>query len=71
LAACEVVGHGILVVGDVGNPIVGIDVVDAEGVEGIDADPDVLEGVGKGGAKMAVFVVQQTVGEADIDTLVG
>ena len=30
LSACQVVGYGILLVGDVGNPVVGVDVVDAE-----------------------------------------
>ena len=44
LTACEVVGNGKLVGGDVGYPVVGVDVGDVENVEGIKTDPDVTEG---------------------------
>ena len=33
LASREIVGHGILLVGHIGHPVVGIDVVDAEEVQ--------------------------------------
>ena len=39
----KIVGYGIIVVFRIGNPIIGIDVVDAEQVEGIYAEPDVPE----------------------------
>ena len=42
LPSGEIVRHGILGVGDVGDPVVGIDVADAEEVEGIETYPQAL-----------------------------
>jgi len=67
LSACQVVGYGILLVGDVGNPVVGVDVVDAEEVEAVYYEPDVLED----GALLPVAVVEEPVAHADVYTLVG
>ena len=67
LSAREVVGHGILVVGDVGHPIVGVDVADAQEVEAVEAEPDVAEDA----LALAAFVVEHAVAHADVGTLVG
>ena len=43
LAAGQVVGDGMLDVLDVGYPVVGVDVVYAQQVEGVNAGPDILK----------------------------
>ena len=43
LPSCEIVRDGVLLVGYIGNPIVGVYIIDAEQVETVDAYPDVLE----------------------------
>ena len=40
LASCQVVGHGILVVCDVGHPVVAVDIGDAEDVQAVNTYPD-------------------------------
>ena len=71
MAAGEVVGDGVLLVGDVGNPEVGGDIVEAEDVEAVDAEPHVAEAAQEGLAVVFVFVVQQAVAHADVRTAVG
>ena len=39
LATCEVVGDGPLAVGDVGYPVVAVDVTDAKEIQAVEADP--------------------------------
>ena len=39
LASCQVVGHGILLVGDVSNPIIAVDIVDAKDVQTVNTNP--------------------------------
>ena len=41
MASGEVVGDCVLVVGDFGDPQVGVDVVDVEDIENVEAEPDV------------------------------
>ena len=68
-AACQVVGDGVLVVRDVGYPVVAADVVEAEDVEAIDTEPDVAQELAA--AKMTVLVVDETIVHADVETAVG
>ena len=42
-AAGEVIGYGVVIVVDVLYPIVGVDIVDAQQVECVNAQPDILE----------------------------
>ena len=70
-AACEVVGYGIVVVVDVLYPIVGVYIVDAQDVECVNTKPHVLEPAAYAGAVVAFFVVEQTVGHANVHTTVG
>lgn len=44
LSTGEVIGDGVLLGGDIGDPVVAVDVADVEEVEAIDAEPDVAEG---------------------------
>ena len=67
LSSCKIVGYGVLLVGDIGYPIVGVDVVDAEQVEPVETEPDVLEGQ----FLVALLVVDETIGHTDIHTFVG
>lgn len=43
LSAGEIVGHGILLVGDIRHPIVRVDVAYAEKVQAVYAEPYILE----------------------------
>ena len=70
-SAGEVVGHGVVVVVDVLYPIVGVDIVDAEDVERVNAQPDVLEVPACSGAVMPVLVVEQAVGHSNVHATVG
>ena len=56
-------------VGDVRNPIVAADVVEAEDVEAIQSEPNVAKVVAT--AQMMVFVVDEAVVHADVEALVG
>ena len=67
LPAREVIRHGILVVRHVGNPIVGIDIVDAEEVQAIDAQPDARTRERRFSCLRTVEQVTHT----DVSTLVG
>lgn len=66
LSPGEVVRYGVLVVGDIGDPVVGVDIVDAEEVETVDAEPDGLAE----GMVMALAQIEE-VGHADVGTAVG
>ena len=52
LAAGEVVGDGVLLVGDVGDPEVGGDIVQAKDVEAVDAKPDVAQVLAEAATKL-------------------
>ena len=67
LSTGEVIGDGVLLGGDIGDPVVAIDVADAEEVEAIDAEPDVAEGRSCG----VRLVVEQTVAHADVGAFIG
>ena len=43
-AAREIVGHGILVAADIGDPVVAVHVADAEKIEAVHAEPHVAHG---------------------------
>ena len=67
LTAGEVVRHSILMVCDVGDPIVGIDVVMAEDVEAVNTYPDILQ------VELSVLLISTLIrseAHADIDTLI-
>ena len=66
----KIVGYGIIVVFRIGNPIVGVDVVDAEQVEGIYAEPDVPEVLLPACMEGVLLIVQQAVAHTDVDTAV-
>ena len=69
MASCEVVGYCVLVVGDVGHPIEGVDVVDAEYVEGIDSEPHVLDAEPSACVSeqsVVFFSLIESVGHADV-----
>lgn len=67
LPAGEIVGHGVLMACDVGDPIVGVDVAYAEEVEAVEAEPHVAENA----LAVAVGVVEEAVAHADVDAAVG
>lgn len=67
LATSEVVGDGILMVCDVGNPIVAVDIGDAEDVETVNAEPY----TGMLQRRVAVGLADSKEAEADVCTLVG
>lgn len=56
---------------DVGNPVVGVDVLEIEEVECIHAQPNVAEVLGEAGAVVTLFVVEKAVGHTYVDPLVG
>ena len=58
-AAREVVGDGVLVVRDVGYPVVAADVVEAEDVETVQPEPDIAQHVAA--AQVMVFIVDEAV----------
>ena len=58
-------------VGDFGDPQVGVDVVDVEDIENVEAKPYVAQSAADAAGDMTVFVVQQSVGEAEVQTAVG
>ena len=68
--SCEVVGHGILLTADVSNPEIAGDIVDADDVEAVQAQPHVAQ-VAPETVAMAVLVVQQAVHHANINTTIG
>ena len=61
LAACEVVGHGILDAVHVGHPVVTAHVADVEQVECVNAQPDALE-VAKEATRGLVSLAQDEIG---------
>ena len=67
LSAGEIVGHGVLLVGDVGYPKIRVDVVDAEKVEAVNAYPNVAEWR----LAFTLLVVERTIAHAYVGTLVG
>lgn len=71
LSSCQVVGHGVLRVGDVGDPIVGIDIVDPEQIEAVDAQPDVLKHFAEATRDMSILVLKQSIAHANVYSLVG
>lgn len=71
LSPCEVVGHGITCVGDVGNPIVGVDVVDSQEVEGVESYPCVLNPFEARVTHEVVVVIKEAIGKPHIDALIG
>ena len=70
-SACEVVGDSIAVVFRVGNPVIGVHVVDAEQVEGIYTKPYVAEMLLPPRSDAAFLIVQEAVAHADVDTAIG
>ena len=67
----EIVGHGILVVVNIGHPIIGIDVGKVEKIEDIEPYPNTLEGPEKRALHDAVFPSGQTARKSDVDTTIG
>ena len=43
LAACKIVWHSILVVGDISHPIIRVDIVYAEEIQAVNAEPYIAE----------------------------
>jgi hypothetical protein len=43
LASGQVVRNGKLGVGDIGYPVVGVDIVDAQQIQAVNTQPDILE----------------------------
>ena len=71
LTSCEVVGDGVLVLCDIGDPEVGVDVGDVENVEGVEPEPNVAEITTCACLDVVVFVVQQAIGKSEVETTVG
>ena len=69
--AREIIRYGIAVVLGVGNPVVGVHIVDAEDVEGVEAEPYIAEGALPPLGDVALFVVHEAVAHANIHTTVG
>ena len=67
----EVVGNSITVVLRVGNPVIGVHVVDAEQVEGIHTKPYVAEMLLPSRSDAAFLIVQDAVAHADVDSAIG
>ena len=65
-SACQVVGYGVLLVADVSHPVVGVDVVDAEEVEAIDAQPYTFQSEG-----CAFFVLVCQIAQSDVGSTIG
>ena len=63
----EIVRHGVLMVRHVGDPIVGIDVVDAEEIQAINAQPHVAQAEGR--LRTTRPIGQEA--HSDVGTLVG
>ena len=70
LAACEVVGHGVLNAVDVGYPVVAAHVGDVEEVEAVEANPHALE-VPQEIGWLVCASAHELVGDAGIHALVG
>ena len=71
LPAGKVVWNGILYVVRIGDPIVGADVFDAEQVEHVGSDPDVLKMTEEAFVHDGVVTSGQLVAESDVHALVG
>ena len=67
LSACEIVWHGILMTRNIGYPIKRVYVVDAEEIQAVYTEPNVLKWAL---FHLAVFVVQCTIAHTDIGSLV-
>ena len=65
-AARKVIGHGILLIGNIGYPVVAIYIIDAEQVQAVYTEPDILEGH----LLATVLVVQQTVTHTELPILI-
>ena len=70
LQAGEIVGHGVLRIADVGDPVVGVDVLDAQEIEGIESEPYVLEDFAEAVLNVPVFVFDEAVTHAHVHALV-
>ena len=70
LPACQVIGHSVLRIGDVSHPIIRVDVVNAQHVKSVHAQPDITEHPSNSARNMPVFVVEQTVAHADIHAFI-
>ena len=68
LAARQIIGHGILLVGHVRNPVIGVHVVDAKKVEAIHTQPDIADGIA---FVLALVVVKGPETHADVCAFVG
>lgn len=66
LPSCEIVRDGVLLVGYIGNPVVGVYIIDAEQIEAVDAYPYVL----KYRFLVSLLVVECTETHTDIGTLI-
>ena len=67
LSACEIVWHSILMARNIGYPIKRVYVVDAEEIQAVYTEPNVLKWTL---FYLAVFVVQCTIAHTDIGSLV-
>ena len=61
LARGEVIGHGILLVVDIGDPVIRVDIRHVEQVEKVYAQPYIPEASGGTSPHVSVFVVQYPV----------
>ena len=68
--ACEVVGYCIAVVFGVGNPVVGVHILDAQGIECIKPQPYVAEVPLPSILYVTFLIVYQAIAHADVDTAV-
>ena len=72
LASCQIVGHGVLQVVDIGYPVIRADIADVQQVEAVKSEPYALDVFQKSGALPAVGQRrQQSVTQADVHALVG
>ena len=67
LSASQIIRHGILLVGDIGHPVIAVYVVDAEEVEAIHAERHILEE----GLLLMILVVEQLVAHSDVGAAIG
>ena len=71
LSACQVIRYSILLVVDVGDPVIGTDIFYIEQVKYVHSDPDIFQVTKDSAVHDRIGSSGQLVREAEIDTFVG
>ena len=66
----QIIWHRILMICNVGHPIITVHIRNVEDIESIHSQPDISERTTHACIDMAVFVLEQTVADADVHTAI-